>query len=107
MPLRVRSGHNLFHEILHGAQGLFVGNVTPGEDADEIVDARLLDGPPDLLFLPEAMARYVLVHELCHGRRLDHSEKFWDLLETFEPNARRTAAKLRNPAEFVPHWAQV
>ena len=61
----------------------------------------------NLLFLPEAMARYVLVHELCHGRRLDHSEKFWELLETFEPNARRTAAKLRNPAEFVPHWAQV
>ena len=38
---------------------------------------------------------------------LDHSEKFWELLETFEPNARQTAAKLRDPAEFVPHWAQV
>ena len=61
----------------------------------------------NLLFLPEAMARYVLVHELCHGRRLDHSKKFWELLETFEPNAHRNAAKLRDPAEFVPHWAQV
>jgi predicted metal-dependent hydrolase len=61
----------------------------------------------NLLFLPEAMARYVLVHELCHGRRLDHSDKFWRLLETFEPNARRTAAKIRDAAEFVPRWAQV
>ena len=32
----------------------------------------------NLLFLPEAMARYVLVHELCHCRRLDHSKKFWE-----------------------------
>ena len=61
----------------------------------------------NLLFLPEAMARYVLVHELCHGRRLDHSDRFWRLLETFEPNARRTAAKIRDAAEFVPRWAQV
>ncbi len=61
----------------------------------------------NLLFLPEAMARYVLVHELCHGKRLDHSDRFWRLLETFEPNARRTAAKIRDAGEFVPHWAQV
>ncbi len=61
----------------------------------------------NLLFLPEAMARYVLVHELCHGRRLDHSDRFWRLLETFEPNARRTAAKIRDAVEFVPRWAQV
>ena len=61
----------------------------------------------NLLFLPKSMARYVLVHELCHGRRLDHSKRFWSLLETFEPNARRTAAKLREAAQWVPRWAQV
>ena len=61
----------------------------------------------NLLFLSEPMARYVLVHELCHGRRLDHSKKFWGLLETFEPNARLTAAKVRAAAELVPRWAQV
>ena len=60
----------------------------------------------NLLFLPEAMARYVLVHELCHGKRLDHSDRFWKLLETFEPNARRTAARIRDAGEFVPIWAQ-
>jgi predicted metal-dependent hydrolase len=61
----------------------------------------------NLLFLPEPMVRYVLVHELCHGRRLDHSERFWKLLETFEPNARETAVKVRNATELVPRWAQV
>ena len=61
----------------------------------------------NLLFLPEPMAKYVLVHELCHGRRLDHSKKFWDLLETFQPNARQTAAKVRRATELVPHWAIV
>ncbi|MCH7737732.1 MAG: M48 family metallopeptidase [Chloroflexi bacterium] len=61
----------------------------------------------NLLFLPEPMARYVLVHELCHGRRLDHSKRFWSLLETFEPSARQTAAKVRGAAESVPQWAMV
>ncbi|MCI0844642.1 MAG: M48 family metallopeptidase [Chloroflexi bacterium] len=61
----------------------------------------------NLLFLPGPMARYVLVHELCHCRRLDHSKKFWDLLETFEPNARQTAAKVREASESVPRWAMV
>ena len=61
----------------------------------------------NLLFLPKSMARYVLVHELCHGRRLDHSKRFWSLLETFEPNARQTAAKLREAARLVPRWAQI
>ena len=61
----------------------------------------------NLLFLPEPMARYVLVHELCHVRRLDHSKRFWRLLETFEPNARQTAVKVRLDADSVPRWAQI
>ncbi len=61
----------------------------------------------NLLFLEEPLARYVLVHELCHVRRLDHSERFWSLLETFEPGARKTAANVRNASELVPRWAMV
>ena len=61
----------------------------------------------NLLFLEEPLARYVLVHELCHVRRLDHSERFWSLLERFEPGARETAAKVRNASELVPRWAMV
>ena len=61
----------------------------------------------NLLLIPEPLVRYVLVHELCHGRQLDHSKKFWRLLETFEPNARQTAAKVREAAESVRRWAMV
>ncbi|NQW22249.1 MAG: M48 family metallopeptidase [SAR202 cluster bacterium] len=59
----------------------------------------------NLLFLSEAMVRYVLVHELCHVRQLNHSDKFWRLLETFEPNARETAASIRKESKLVPRWA--
>lgn len=61
----------------------------------------------NLLFLSQPMARYVLVHELCHCRRLDHSQRFWSILETFEPNAWDTAAKVRKDSESVPRWALV
>jgi hypothetical protein len=61
----------------------------------------------NLLFLSQPLARYVLVHELCHCRRLDHSKRFWSILETFEPNARDTGAKVRKDSESVPRWALI
>ena len=61
----------------------------------------------NLLFVTPQLARYVLVHELCHCLRLDHSNKFWDLLEKYEPNARETAAKMRNGIDWIPLWAQI
>jgi predicted metal-dependent hydrolase len=57
-----------------------------------------------LLFLPPELARYVLLHELCHTRELNHSKRFWTLLETWEPNAKGRHAAFRAAGKFVPLW---
>ena len=40
-----------------------------------------------LLFVPEECVHYVLIHELCHTKHMDHSALFW-----------------QEVAKYVPHW---
>jgi predicted metal-dependent hydrolase len=59
-----------------------------------------------LLFLPRDVARYVLLHELCHGRHLDHSPRFWALLYSIEPRCHELDRALaRTARRHVPAWA--
>lgn len=39
-----------------------------------------------LLFLPVRLADYVIVHELCHLKHLNHSKRFWDLVRCAVPD---------------------
>lgn len=39
-----------------------------------------------LVLLPSELADYILIHELCHLRHMDHSPRFWGLVATMAPD---------------------
>lgn len=58
-----------------------------------------------LLFLPPELARYVVLHELVHTLRFDHSPAFWRELTARDPQARAKAHAMREAWRYVPAWA--
>jgi predicted metal-dependent hydrolase len=59
-----------------------------------------------LLFLPQNLVRYVLIHELCHTVHMDHSPRFWALVGEKEPDYKQLDEELRKAWRFVPTWAE-
>jgi len=51
------------------------------------------------------VARYLLIHELCHLRHLDHSARYWRCVERFEPDYRALDKALSESWTEVPVWA--
>jgi predicted metal-dependent hydrolase len=58
-----------------------------------------------LVFLPQHLVRYVMVHELAHTRRMDHSPAFWALVEAHETAWKDRRRELREAWRHVPAWA--
>lgn len=48
-----------------------------------------------IIFLPEKYQDYVIVHELCHLRELNHSGRFWELVQKTIPEARQLSREIR------------
>lgn len=59
-----------------------------------------------LLFLSPETVHYVMIHELCHRVELNHSPRFWRLVERHCPDYRRINARRRELWKAVPHWAE-
>lgn len=44
----------------------------------------------------EEEIKYVALHELCHLKYMNHSDKFWNLVEKYMPNYKEIRKQLKN-----------
>lgn len=49
-----------------------------------------------LILFPKDVVDYVIVHELCHLKHLNHSKSFWDLVEKYCPEYELCEKELKN-----------
>lgn len=57
-----------------------------------------------LLFLAPELTRYLMIHELCHGRHMNHSKRFWKRVACFEPDYKKLDRRLGESWRDVPNW---
>jgi predicted metal-dependent hydrolase len=49
-----------------------------------------------ILHLPPELLDYIIVHELCHLKEMNHSQKFWDLVAQIIPDHKIRRRKLKS-----------
>lgn len=52
-----------------------------------------------LMNLPHHLIDYVIIHELCHTRQMNHSSKFWQEVEKYCPNYKKYVQEIK---QFSP-----
>lgn len=60
-----------------------------------------------LLFLDPPVVRYLMIHELCHARHMNHSKRFWQRVRKFEPDYKRLDKALTDSWSRVPVWVGI
>ncbi|MFQ3307393.1 MAG: putative metal-dependent hydrolase [Candidatus Midichloriaceae bacterium] len=60
-----------------------------------------------LIFAPPEILNYVLVHEICHLKEMNHSDKFWNLVKSIDPNYKTSILWLKRNGQslyqYLPH----
>jgi predicted metal-dependent hydrolase len=51
-----------------------------------------------------ALVDYVMLHELCHLRHMNHSKDFWQLLTQYLPDCRQRQVALARENLNIPEW---
>lgn len=59
-----------------------------------------------LIMMPQKIIDYVVVHELCHLKEMNHSSAFWNRVEEIMPDYRNRRKWLKNNAWKV-EWEQI
>ena len=55
-----------------------------------------------MMLLPNNLINYILIHELCHTVHMNHSKRFWALVERYDKNFKRHKNSLKNISELIP-----
>jgi predicted metal-dependent hydrolase len=58
-----------------------------------------------LVFLRPELVEYLMIHELCHTVEMNHSKKYWELVERHCPGYRILDKELRGARKDVEAWA--
>ncbi len=58
-----------------------------------------------LLFLPQHIVEYVMIHELCHVKEMNHTKRYWQLLARHCSQYLKYDKQLREMWKIVPRWA--
>jgi predicted metal-dependent hydrolase len=56
------------------------------------------------MFQPPEVVDYLLIHELAHTRHMNHSRRFWRLVESHQPRWRELDGVLTRGWREVPAW---
>ncbi len=57
-----------------------------------------------LIFLPPELMRHIMIHELCHTRHMNHSDRFWDLVASFDEYWLEHKKAIKKADQYIPAW---